>query len=80
MTREETVRMAKEAGFETDPHDVWITDGYWANELERFAKLAVAEEREACAKICDELVLEHPGRADLTANQCAAAIRARGNK
>lgn len=38
----------------------------------------VAAEREACAKVCDELVLEHPGRADLTAKQCAAAIRARG--
>ena len=35
-------------------------------------------EREACAKVCDELVLEHPGRADLTAKQCATAIRARG--
>ena len=37
-------------------------------------------EREACAKVCDGLVLDHPGRADLTADQCAAAIRARGNK
>ena len=39
---------------------------------------AVAAEREACAKVCDELVLEHPGRADLTAKQCAFAIRERG--
>jgi hypothetical protein len=39
---------------------------------------AIAAEREACAKVCDELVLEHPGRADLTAKQCAFAIRARG--
>jgi len=39
---------------------------------------AVLEEREACAKVCDELVLEHPGRADLTAKQCAFAIRERG--
>ena len=39
---------------------------------------AVKAEREMCAKVCDELVLEHPGRADLTAHQCAAAIRARG--
>lgn len=35
-------------------------------------------EREACAKVCDELVLEHPGRADLTAKQCADLIRERG--
>jgi hypothetical protein len=36
------------------------------------------DEREACAKVCDDLVLAHPGRADLTADQCAEAIRARG--
>jgi len=39
----------------------------------------VQAEREACAKVCEDLVLAHPGRADLTADQCAAAIRARGN-
>jgi len=39
---------------------------------------ALEAEREACAKLCEDLVLSHPGRADLTADQCAAAIRARG--
>ena len=38
---------------------------------------AVAAEREACAKVCEELTLAHPGRADLTADQCAAALRSR---
>lgn len=42
--------------------------------------VAVAAEREACAKIIDDLSLAHPGRADLTALQCAAAIRARGQQ
>lgn len=37
-------------------------------------------EREACAKVVDDLSLAHPGRADLTALQCAAAIRARGQQ
>ena len=41
-------------------------------------KMLLDEEREACAKLCEDLVLSHPGRADLTADQCAAAIRARG--
>jgi len=41
-------------------------------------KQAVEAEREACAKVCEDLVLAHPGRADLTADQCAEAIRARG--
>jgi hypothetical protein len=47
--------------------------------IDELGKLLTAE-REACAKVCDELVLEHPGRADLTAKQCAAAIRARGQE
>jgi len=41
---------------------------------------AAAAEREACAKVIDDLSLAHPGRADLTALQCAAAIRARGQQ
>ena len=69
MTKDDIIRMAREAGFErTKMH----------NALEQFAYIVAAAEREACAKVCDELVLEHPGRADLTAIQCANAIRARG--
>ena len=48
------------------------------SELEFELKMAREEEREACAKVADDLTLAHPGRADLTADQCAAAIRARG--
>jgi hypothetical protein len=40
----------------------------------------IAAEREACAKVIDDLSLAHPGRADLTALQCAAAIRERGQE
>lgn len=48
--------------------------------LEEYVKLirrtAVLAEREACAKVCDEL--SNPfGNASLMAEQCAAAIRAR---
>jgi len=48
----------------------------WAcsNELTCFAELVAAAEREACAKVC-----EHAGRAGLSALQCAAAIRAKGD-
>lgn len=43
-------------------------------ELERFAALVAAHEREACAKVCDE-----NERANLYGvKECAAAIRARG--
>ena len=39
-------------------------------------RLAVQKEREACAKVCDEMWAE-TGR-DAWANDCAKAIRARG--
>jgi hypothetical protein len=38
----------------------------------------VAAEREACAKVCDELADKH-GWEGSYANECAIAIRARGN-
>jgi hypothetical protein len=58
-------------------------------ELEKFAELAAAAEREACARVCDEGAaeymkiarLDNNGRYDWKAYGCeevAAAIRARG--
>jgi hypothetical protein len=69
VNRDDIVRMAREAGFETDSDDVWITDGYWAEELERFAALVAAAEREACA-----LVVEN------CCSYCAERIRERDGK
>jgi hypothetical protein len=47
MSRDDIIKLAREAGFEADESacDVWITDGYWARELERFAALVAAAER-----------------------------------
>jgi hypothetical protein len=45
-------------------------------DLEHFASLIAAHEREACAKVCDGM--DHNGV--MIAADCAAAIRARGNK
>ena len=45
--------------------------------LERFAALVAAAEREACAKVCESLFdLDDDSCSE--AEQCAAAIRARG--
>ena len=44
--------------------------------LERFAALVRADEREACAKVCEEEVGVWPS---LGPRHCAEAIRARGN-
>ena len=78
MTRDDIIRMAKEAGFNqilatTTGADVWIDDGFYVEELERFAALIAAAEREACAKVCESWLPSgfHP------AAVIAKAIRAR---
>ena len=71
----EIIAMAREAGmYETDAinrHE----------ELERFAALAAAKEREACAQVCDEVAEKyqrlHHASAENIADECSAAIRAR---
>ena len=74
MTREEIIRMAREAGF--DPHD--MSDDFTCNleDIERFATLVAVAEREACAKVCDVLAV-HPEYASDITKVAAQAIRAR---
>lgn len=81
MTRDEIVKMAREAGFYVDavatypkPYD--DVSGCGAN-LARFAELVAAAEREACAEICDA-VLNEDGNWSPVGYRFAAAIRARG--
>jgi hypothetical protein len=51
-------------------------------QLERFAALVAAHEREACAKVCDAVQKknEDDGAWMWEARNCAEAIRARGKK
>ena len=69
MTQDEIIRMAREAGFEG------MTDH---PALMRFANLAAAAEREACAKLCDDLDDDLPD--GLAGWQFGEAIRARGEQ
>jgi hypothetical protein len=79
MTRDEIIKLAREARLgATLTHQggeprVWIEGADWHDELERFAALVSAKEREECAKVCLE---EAPS---LDGQLCAAAIRARGS-
>ena len=80
MTQEDTIRMAREAGL-TVCRDEWV----FGEMLERFAALVraderdramrenayVAAEREACAKVCEDMN-------SVLSPEIAAAIRARG--
>ena len=78
--RDDIIKMAREAGL-LRTGDGWTEPHRWgAAELERFAAFVASAEREACAKVCENLVLAHPVRADMTADQCATAIRARGEQ
>ena len=72
MTREDIIRMAREAGL--------FTHKEVQPEIERFSALVAASEREACAKVCDELVPFGPDVAlqKATVKDAALAIRARG--
>jgi hypothetical protein len=56
---------------ETISHGWWLDD----EKLKAFEALVRADEREACAKVCEETLPTHPDLGVI----CAAAIRNRGN-
>ena len=81
MTKDDIIRMAREASsipintrLSNTTHDLvhFTTD-----ELERFAHLVTAAEREACAKVCAELHWPWRMGDNSGPNECAEAIRAR---
>ena len=84
MTQDEIIEMAMEAEFvshgkpsEEESELFVCTD----KDIVRFAKLVAAEERESCAKLCDELFKQSCNLnlwAEITAETCAKTIRARG--
>jgi len=83
VTREDIIRMAREAGFPDYAMGLASEDAWQKTEL--FAALVAAAEREACAKIADSqinntaILLVNPGKS-AAAWDIANAIRARGSK
>ena len=80
MRKDDIIRMAREAGFPI----AWISDNdggviRWA-DIERFAALVAAAEREACAKVCDARAIECDGFTEEqhASEKLAEDIRARG--
>jgi hypothetical protein len=82
MTKDDIIRMAREAGHSPAQIDIVCR---FAAVLDDFAAIVAAAEREACAKACEELRddwLRGRGRYEFMgegADYCADAIRARGN-
>ena len=81
MTSDDIIRMAREAGGD----DCGIFRDFMP-EIERFANLVAAAEREACAKVC-EVLSKDRGMIDdeilkkgvlAGASMCALVIRERG--
>ena len=76
MTRDDIIRMAKEAWLRRTGC-VWTEPKHWSkNELVRFAELVAAAEREACAKVVED----YCGAWDDKGYALSAAIRARGDR
>jgi hypothetical protein len=95
MNREDVIRIAQEAGFDkwdstclsgkSDLDEKLAVGEYAIGEaVFKFATLVAAVEREACAKVCDDLpvppyVSDNDAHIwDLTCVDCAEAIRERG--
>ena len=81
MNRDTIIRLAREAGW-SGIYSQWVspterehlTVPVTMEQIERFADLVAAHEREECAKVCDEY---NDGRYANAADLCAAAIRSR---
>lgn len=66
MTQDEIIDMAIQAGASPDENKIWLM---YAEEIETFANLVAAKEREACAKVCEKTFFSI---------HAVQAIRARG--
>ena len=73
---DDTIRMARESKLDIYglgcPHDQFI------EKVKAFEALVRIDEREACAKVCDNRATKD-GFEGCYANACAESIRARGN-
>ena len=89
MTRDDIIRMAREAGLlNCDcclPFWPEEDEENWKRFFVNFAALVAAAEREACARVCENMTLEWEdqpaiAQAELaTLKDCALAIRSRSN-
>ena len=63
MTRDDIIRMAREA-LDTDKVDAWSND-FWVitqEEIERFAALVAAAQREKDAQVCESITWSDEGK------------------
>jgi len=82
MTRDDIIRLARECedvSLDDSTTNIWVL---FTEQLEHFAALVAAAERESCAKLCEEIARRNEAECDIdwvTGNmECADYIRARG--
>jgi hypothetical protein len=89
MNKDEIFQMARDSGIEV--YGLGRDRTKFINYLERFAKLVAQNERESCAKICDDDVWrckkiavdtqnKQANASAIEATICASAIRVRGQE
>jgi hypothetical protein len=87
MTRDDIIRLTRDAGWNGIYSKPLITIGMQEEDFLRFAALVAEAEREQCAKVCDGTRYSGysppedgaaPDYYNSAAEECAAAIRARG--
>ena len=84
MTQDEIIEMAKKIAVQygkAERFQTWTHD-FMMQRLMELVTVSAAAEREACAKVCEELppVGESKQWERATLKDCAAAIRARGEQ
>ena len=77
MTKEDIIRMAREAGVKTSLFVLDGKDSGYFCLFERFAAIVAAAEREACASLCKGLAAWHGELITAAYETAADAIRAR---
>ena len=77
MDRDEIIDMANKAHAYIDRHFL-VASSTGIASFEHFARLVAEREREACAKVCENI--DEPLDASAVGTACAAAIRARGQE
>jgi hypothetical protein len=80
-----TIEMAREVGIEFQRNigplgreSISTAGSQSLEKIERLIAMARADEREACAKVCDDLSLSQNSEWEVGTLDCAEAIRARG--
>jgi hypothetical protein len=77
MNREQIIQMAREAGIDPESDTLCNYDG-WTDTLVDFAAIVAAAEREACAKVCEDMLRMKRYERNFAFIDAASAIRARG--